>query len=176
MRSIRHFSFLILCTLFVTGVAAAQKAEPASTVRSFYALDSRTSQVFNRRNLEIRRPHLSARLYGLFRDELRKQDALKRSNPDDKPFFGDGFPFRPTDEPCSAKGRSFSRRYSVLEPGRYKGSRAEVPVRFSYPRPCTAEPLNYKVKVVRVGSVWVIDDIVYEDGSTLSDSMKNNRN
>jgi hypothetical protein len=175
MKTREYLITTLLLIMLLSVEAAAQNSSPTSAVRSFYALDGKSSQIFNRRNLNTRRPYLSQRLYNLFVEELRKQAAHLRSNPDDKPFFGDGFPFRPIDEPCEVNGRSIGRRYSVMREVRYRGSRAVVPVRFSYARPCTIGPLNYKVELTRSGSGWVIDDIIYEDGSKLSDSMKDHR-
>ena len=175
MKKRGYLTTIFLSILLVSASAAAQKSDPTGSVRSFYAFDSKSSQTFNRRNLDARRRFLSQRLYNLFREELRKQTAHLRSDPDDKPFFGDGFPFRPIDEPCDANGRKLNRRYSVMRVSKFRGSRAVVPVRFSYARPCTIEAMNYNVEVIRSRSAWVIDDIIFDDGSKLSDSMKNHR-
>ncbi len=165
---------LALAAILVS-TAAAQTAHPAAAVRSFYAYDAKASQVFNRRNLDSRKRWLSASLYKLFIDELRKQNAQLKLNPDDKPFFGDGFPFRPIDEPCNVNGKSYNRRYSVQPIRSYRGSRVDVTVKFSYSIPCPVEPLRYKVRVIKSGSGWVIDDIIFDDGTKLSLAMKNNR-
>lgn len=166
---------LIALSAVLAASASGQTSDPVSAVRAFYAYDSKASPVFNRRNLDSRRRYLSPRLYNLFRQELRKESAFLKANPGEKPFFGDGFPFRPIDEPCQADGRLIDRRYSVAAMRRYRGPRVDVPVRFAYPRPCNLEALIYKARVIRSGSRWLIDDIVFEDGSTLSDTMKNNR-
>lgn len=175
MKATGFFIAIFLPILLLSVSADAQNAGPTAAVRSFYAFDSKSSQIFNRRNLEARRRYLSQRLYNLFRGELRKQAFHLRSHPDDKPFYGDGFPFRPIDEPCDANGRKVNRRYSVMRAVQNRGSRVVVPVRFSYARPCSIEALNYKIEVVRSGSAWVIDDIIFEDGSRLSESIKNHR-
>jgi hypothetical protein len=119
---------------------------------------------------------MSPRLYELFRAELRKQKAQLKVSPDEKPYFGDGFPFRPIDEPCETNGRSFRRRYWIESGHRASRGRTEVPVRFFYPKPCTIDPVIFKAIMVRVGAKWLIDDIIYDDGSRLSESMKNRRN
>ncbi len=171
-RSVISISLLALLAY----VAAGQSSDPTSVVRAFYAHDAKASQIVTRKNLDSRKKWLSPRLYNLFREEFRKESAQLKANPDDKPYFGDGFPFRPLDEPCDVSGRSYSRRYSVRLVSRSRSSRIDVPVRFSYPRPCTIEAVTYKARVVRSGSTWLIDDIVFDRGTTLSEAMRGNFN
>jgi hypothetical protein len=159
--------------LAITSVA--QTPDPSATVRAFYSFDKTAPQVFNKRNLNRRKGWMSDRLYRLFEAELRKQRVFLASNPTDKPFFGDGFPFQPSDETCDVNGRSLRRRHSVRASGRVSAARVQVPVTFWYPKPCTVDAITFKVVAVRSGAKWLIDDIIYDDGRTLSDSMKNHR-
>lgn len=152
-----------------------QNSGPEEVVRTFYKHDAKTSQVFNRRNLDSRKKWISTGLYNLFRKELNKQDALLKQHPDEKPFFGDGFPFRLIDERCDVNGKSYKRRYSVQAAKNQRGPHVNVSVQFSYPPPCTAAPLTYTARVIRSGAKWAIDDIVFDDGNTLSDVMRNNQ-
>ena len=116
---------LIILGIFTAG-AEAQIPAPSAAVRAFYAHDRNANAAFNQRNLETRKKYLTPRLYNLFREELRKERAHLRSNPDDKPFFGDGFPFRPIDEDCQANGRILKRRYQVGNAARTRASRTDV--------------------------------------------------
>ncbi len=172
---IQRIGIITAIGLMLAATLVAQNSDPAASVQAFYAYEQKASQVFSRRNLDPRRDRMTARLYNLFRDELRKQNAHLKSNADDKPFFGDGFPFRPIDEPCDVNGRSYKRRYQVQADGRIREDRVDIPVRFAYPRPCTIESITYKVRMVRSPSKWLVDDVIFEDGSTLSQAMKNHR-
>ena len=174
---VRRVIFLtFVSAILLVPVASSQNTDPASAVREFYEKEMKASQTFNRRNLDARKKWLSPRLYNLFRNELKKQSALLKTNPDDKPFFGDGFPFRPMDEPCEVNGKSYSRRFIVQAAINIRDSGADIPVRFSYPSPCTVPTLTYTVRAVRSSGRWVIDDIIFDNNETLSAAMKNNSN
>jgi hypothetical protein len=43
-----------------------------------------------------------------------------------------------------------------------------VRLSFAFPSPCkTPDKTEYKMQMVRVGGMWLIDDLIYEEGSTL---------
>lgn len=172
----RQRRIVLLTVLFGTLAleASGQVHPPSEVVRRFYANEMRASQTFGSRSLQARKKWLSARLYELFRAELRKQKVHLASYPDEKPFFGDGFPFRPLDEPCTAGKRSYARLYKVQKTLKTDISRVAVPVRFSYPAPCSPGAITYRLRLVKGRGTWLIDELVYEDESTLSDSMRNN--
>lgn len=153
--------------------AFGQSSDPTATVAGFYKYDWSHSQIFNRRNLDARRRWLSPMLYKLFREELVKEQKLLAEHPTDKPYFGDGFPFQPLHEACTANGKSYTFLYSVGS-AKFKGRKSLVDVRFFYPKQCSEDPTIFVLELVKVGNVWLIDDILYASGDRLSESMRNN--
>lgn len=165
---------IFIVTSALAKTAAAQIPDPAVYVQAFYAFEMKAPQSFDKRNLVRRQKWLSPRLYDLFRAELRKQNAHLKTHPDDKPFFGDGFPFRPIDEVCDSNGRSYKRQYRV-QAGKTRSGQHTVTVRFSYPKPCGPMTIIYRLKLIRAGSRWLIDDVIFDDGSSLSAAMREHR-
>jgi hypothetical protein len=174
MLKLRQVAMFVSLVALMTNWVMGQNATPTAAVTSFYKFDRSHSQDFNRRSIDARKRWFSRRFYNLFLAELRKQNAHLKTHPTEKPFFGDGFSFSPLEEPCDADGRSLFRKYSIQNTST-KTTRAVVPVRFSYPKPCKAEAIVWKLKLVKTGSGWVIDDLIYGDGSSLSADMKKHR-
>ena len=107
-------------------------------------------------------------------NQLSQDKAYLKTNPTDKPYFGDGLTFRPLDEPCMVGERSYKRVQSV---GRTEidKMRATVEVSFAYPKSCTEnfQPIVYRVELRKAGGKWLIDDWVYDGGASLkADMMK----
>src|SRR5215813_10154207 len=96
------FVFVLFTVLGIRGVSQS----PVSAVQAFYHYDRAHSQVFNRRNIDARKQWFSSELYKLFLYEQKREDDYLKSNPNDKPYFGDGLPFQPYDEICKAGGRN----------------------------------------------------------------------
>ena len=149
--------FILILVWAGTLTAPAQSSTPVASVQSFYAFDRAHSQTFNRQNVNARKRWLSPELSRLFDNELRRQDALLKKSPTDKPYFGDGFPFQPLQEACDGAGK---QRLPVVKQDFRKGNRAAVTVTFSYPRSCkAADPFTYTIGIVRKGGGWLIDDL-----------------
>ena len=163
----------ITCVLFVLLLATGlfgQSTSPKETVAAFYK-DNFNSQTFNRRWINSRKKWLSPRFYNIFLEELREEQAHLKLHPTDKPYFGDGISFAPRQESCTT-GRAVFRKYAIQTPVMRGNARAEVPVRFFYPKPCTMDAITYKVKLIKIGRAWIIDDLLYGDGSSLGADMK----
>jgi hypothetical protein len=152
--------------LLSTLAAKGQSADPGSVVRSFYQYDSSHSQVFSKNAIQSRRRWFTDVLHLQLTKELERQAEFTRKNPDDKPHFGDGLPFRPLDELCGIGGRSYRFTPTIGRPS-MRGSAATVPVRFAYPKDCTLPTTQYLVRLHKVKNAWYINDIEYPDGSTL---------
>src|SRR5690242_13636061 len=112
MKNIRPFLAAVIISAAGT-LAFAQGSTPRATVETFYRFDRSHSQVFNRRNIDARRQWFSTELYSLFLNELKREAAFVRKNPDEKPYFGDGLPFQPYDETCRAGRRELHRVVTV---------------------------------------------------------------
>ena len=152
--------------LLSTIAAAAQAKDPAAVVRSFYQFDNTHSQVFNKKAVQSRKPWFTDVLHLNLTKELERQSDFIRKNPGDKPHFGDGLPFRPLDESCEIRGRSYRFTPTVGRPS-MRGTSATVPVNFAYPKGCTLSPTRYLVRLHKVKNNWYINDIEYPDGNTL---------
>ena len=129
-------------------------------------IDRSHSQVFNRTAIEGRKKWFSPRLYQLFREELRKEREHLAKNPTDKPFFGDGFPFQPLDEPCEINGKKY-RRQLKFGTVTVKENRANADVSFVYPKPCNIDPIQYAIHLTKVKERWLIEDVLYPGSKSL---------
>ena len=165
----KHKLVLTTALLFLTATFAYSQT-PQVTVRAFYAYSNSHSSTFNLRHIESRKQWYTPELYKALRKQLSDDAALPK---DEKPLFGDGLTFRPLDEPCQVGERSYKRVQSVGRTEIIK-STAIVDVTFAYPKACVPaiEPILYQVNLKRVGGKWLIDDLTYDDGSTLRGSMK----
>lgn len=153
-----------------SAVVFAQTAGPKAAVAAFYKYDAAHPQVFNRKNIDVRKRWLRDELYKLFLKELDREKEYLAKNPTDKPHFGDGLPFRPLDEMCELSGKNYARSISY---GRVtvKGDLSNVDVYFKYPRGCNIPDVLYSVNMSKQRGRWVIDDIRYiaNNGSLVAD-------
>lgn len=172
MPNYRRIIFVIATFSLLSSAALAQQATPKAAVDSFYKFDRSHSQVFNRRNVEARKAWFSPALYRLFQDELRREAAYLKKNPTDKPYFGDGFPFQPLDEACTA-GRRQLRRSLIIKREFQRSRHAAATATFAYPRPCTdREKIVYTIGLIKVKGSWVIDDVNYGEDTTLKQRLQ----
>ncbi len=171
MKSSKTLIVVVFVAIFAAG-AAAQTSRPLAVVKSFYAYDGIRSQVFSRQAIEARRPWFSKELYDLFIYELQRESTSLKKNPTDKPFFGDGLPFRPIDETCKIGRRTLHKTVRfIFEAG--TGRSATVQAIFAFPSPCKdPDTTIYKIKLVNEKVGWLIDDVLYEDNHALKQDMK----
>ncbi len=170
MPQLKHKFLLPIALLILSASAFSQRSTPKLALESFYKFDRSHSQVFNRRNIEERKAWLSPELYSLFKNELRREADFLKQNPTDKPFFGDGLPFRPYDELCD--GPKKSGRSLTIGLKFQKARRAAATATFAYPRSCkTADTIVYTISLIKVNSKWVIDDIDFDKDTRLKHSL-----
>ena len=171
----RSRSVVLVFFLLLSGISvSAQDLSPSQVVRSFYIYDRAHSQVVNHTTVNARRQWFSDALYKRFRAKVDDTIEYQKQHPDDKPFFGDGFPFTPYEENCDAGAKSLEPKYHVGK-ARIRSNTATVPVTVSWPRQCNVPHVIYNVKLIRSRSGWRIDDLIYDDGSTLTAAMKEHR-
>lgn len=167
-----NFRQLFLVILFISLVSiAAMGQKPLAAVSAFYKFDRSHSQTFNRRNIDARKEWFSSQLYGRFLNELKREKEYLRTNPGDKPHFGDGLPFQPMNEPCEANGRKSGNSYTL---GRVneRGKNAKIGVNFAYPKACKMDKTLFTVNLIKEKGRWVINDIQYPDDMTLVEDLK----
>ena len=163
--------FAPVLVLFVCFASSAVAQSPAVSVKAFYQFDRSHSQVFNRRNIDARKRWFSKELYNLFLNELKREAAYLKKNPTDKPYFGDGLPFQPIDETCTA-GRQNLHRTVVVKSADTMRDRAVVTASFPYPKPCKdTDAPTYTIGLVRHGRTWLIDDVNYGEDRTLKQDL-----
>ena len=168
MKKTIFLTTIFALTLAAVGVSAQAPKSPAE---AFYKYDGTHSQVFNRAAIEARKGWFSPELYRLFQYELKREYAYLKHNPTDKPYFGDGLPFRPYDETCKVNGRD-SHRTLRIAPEWQKGSRAVVTASFSYPKGCTdGDTVTYTIGMVRGQQGWLIDDVNYGADTSLKQRL-----
>ena len=171
-RKIRCIFATALFTGLLCVVSNAQATGPRAVVASFYKFDRANSQVFNRESVDSRKRWLSDELYELFLNELVREKAYIAKNPSNKPYFGDGFSFRPLDEACELNGK---RYFYTISYGQVtiKGELGNVDVYFKYPKGCNIPDILYAVNMEKQRGRWVISDVRYiSDNSSLVEDLK----
>lgn len=162
-------TMILVAVLAVAAVATfAQANRPVDAVKSFYAFDKVHSKAFTRASIDARKKWFSGDLYKLFLYELKRQREFERKNPNEKPYFGEGLPFRPYDELCTVGKRSLHKQLSFMP-----DVDDTVIVTFAFAAPCTdPDATPYKLKMVKSGGSWVIDNVIYDTDSSLVADLK----
>ena len=165
----------LLCTLFVLALfglsvsaSANDEAAVSSTVDRFYKLHRSRSGLMSTHELNLRKGWFTAELTRLFQNEIKREEEFVRKNPDEKPYFGDGFPFQPYEE-CVVNEKLVLNR---LELGKVKlnGRTATIDVKFFIPEQCAADvpdPLldSFQIELTRgTTGKWLINDWMFADG------------
>lgn len=163
--------FLLIIFLMLSGGMFAQTYSASDFVRSFYKFHRARSGDFNSSEVNAHRKWFSNELYELFQNELKREKEYLKQNPTNKPFFGDGFSFTPYEE-CYQNGKEIK---NVLKIGSVAANadKTLVEVNFYYPKVCGGEmTASYQVELIKNKGVWVINDLIYSDGSTLILDLK----
>jgi len=167
---IKIFFISIILILLATSIFA-QKQDATATVQSFYKFHLSRSGIFNASEVKARKKWFTADLNQLFQIELQREKEYLKTNPTDKPHFGDGFPFQSLDE-CDTAGKLNKNTYQVGA-ATIKGEKATVEVKFYNPKECGGDLIDtYKVELVKSKGKWLIDDWLYSDAKTLIEDLK----
>jgi hypothetical protein len=119
----------------------------------------------------LRKRWFSAELNGLFQKELKRESEYLKKNPTDKPYFGDGFPFTPYEE-CSKGGREIKNVLKIAAVTQ-RGNKTLVEVQFFTPKACGGDFIDtYKVELIKMKGVWLLNDWIAGDGGRLTDALK----
>lgn len=156
----------VIVLFWLAAAVFAQKQSAAEVVQEFYNAYNATDKTFNRAGVNARKKWLTENLYRLFVEELRREEEFLKKNPTDKPHYGDGFPLHPLEE-CAVGKNSYPNIFRV-QAADVAADAATVEVKFYKPQQCGGGYLtSYRVKLVKSGSKWLIDDFVFDDGTTL---------
>jgi hypothetical protein len=172
MNKNKYGYFWLLPLILLLGASVfAQKQTAVETVNSFYKFHNSRSGIFSLHEVKLRKRWLTAELYKLFLNEIKREDEFTRKNTDEKPHFGDGFPLQPFAE-CVIDEKVLSNLYEASEISN-DAAKAVVEVKFYSPAPCGKKLLDaYKIELVKTKNVWLIADWIYADGARLSDDLK----
>lgn len=163
--------FLLIVLLSFSANVIAQEQSATAFVESFYKFHRSRSDVFNVTELSIRKKWFTSELNRLFQNELKREKEYLKVNPTDKPYFGDGFPFRPYEE-CF-KNEKEIRNVLKVSNGVAVKNKTIVKAKFYYPKVCGGK-LNteYKVELVKNKGSWQINDFIYSSGRRLTEDLK----
>ena len=139
-------AIILMLAAAIAVPAQANLGGPKAAVAAFYRFDTANSQVFNRKNINARKRWFAAELYKLLINELAREKEFLKANPNDKPHYGDGLPFRPLDEVCELNGKKY-RRTITYGQVTVKGDLANVDVHFKYPKACNIPDILYAINM-----------------------------
>lgn len=164
LKQIKFVLPSIILILLSTGVFA-QKQDAAAAVKSFYSFHFSHEDSFNEKEVALRRRFFTAKLQKLFDAELKRQTIYLKKHPTDKPYF-EGLSFQPIE---------FCPKDYRVGAATAKKQTATVKVNFVYGKSsCAANDgtrLSYKISLAKIGGHWLIDDVIYDDGTTLTEAF-----
>ncbi len=176
MKTDKHRFLVCLAIILIFSLSNfAQSQIVSETVEKFYKFHRTGSGIVSTHELNLRKTWLTAELTQLFRYEIKREDEFTRKYPNDKPYFGDGFPFQPFEE-CVIDNKIILNR---LEIGKVEinTNKAIVEVKFFIPKECEDQVENklldtYKIELVKSKTRWLINDWIYSDKMKLSNILK----
>lgn len=160
------FLQLLVLGLILLNIAFAQKQSAAETVQSFYKFHLSRSGLFSLHEVKLRKRWFTAELYRLLLFELKREEEFTRKNPDEKPHFGNGFPFEPLEE--FVIGEKIIRNLYQVKEISSDTNKVLVEVKFFIPKECErGDNLIdiYKIELLKTGKIWLINDWIYRDES-----------
>jgi hypothetical protein len=163
------FSMIVAITT-ISGFA--QSANDAKlTVEKFYKLYRTRNGIVSTHELNVLKPWFTIELTKLFQREILREEEFAKKHHDDKPHFGDGFPFAPYDE-CLRGGKVVLNQIAVTE-GKVVGNTTNVTVDFLQPKECGGEfSDSYQIALIKGKNRWLISDWIYADDTKLTDDLK----
>jgi len=155
---------LILSASILIPAQTPDRSSPASAVRSFYTFHLAHKKDFTAAKIRLRRPWLTPEFYGLFLGELKRQAEYSKAHPDEAPGF-EGDPFTDAQEYPD----SF-RVGTVIANGNH--AKAMVTFYWSAKTSRGVDSRSLTVEMIKTGAVWLINDIVTSDGSSLREQFQ----
>ena len=153
---------VLVCTPYST---LAQNPSQSATVASFYTYDRTHSQVLSGSNIDARSKWLTSVFVRELREEEIRERAESKLHPDEKPWFGDGFLFQPSEEYFKENGVR-CRLGSRITGQTQTSKSAVVSVRFAYAKPCEPHGKTYKLRLTNIRGKWLVNDIILPDGTS----------
>lgn len=162
-------SLILLFLVLPLNILANDDADDAKqVVNSFYKYDSSHKQDFSKREIDSRKSWLSPRLYRLLIAEWKKELSFRKPNSDTKPYF-DSLPFQPFDEGCE--------NLYKMGNASVKNGKATVEVEFYTGKKCGSKLVaNYTFELIKFKGKWLINDLIWEDEESLSETLQRESN
>lgn len=166
---------LILILSVSLSIFAQTEEEAKNTVEKFYKFYRTRNGQITTHELNMLKGWFTADLTNLFRNEIRREEEFTRKHPDEKPYFGDGFPFQPYEE-C-VKGEEIILNRIEIGEVKITANKALVEVKFYIPKECESQVKEkllekYKIELVKNKTRWLINDWIYDDGKKLTNILK----
>ena len=156
---------LTIGSLWPIGARPANPQDAAvRAVRSFYTFHLARNKDFKASNVRLRRRFLTADLYKLLLDELKREAARSKAQPDEAPYF-EGDPLTDSQEYPD------SFRVGKAE---MSGDRVKVTVTMLWSDKTSRgrDQRDIVVEVAKTGASWLINDIISSQGSSLQAELK----
>jgi hypothetical protein len=153
--------FLLMIVLFSTNIFA-QKQSATAFVQSFYRFHLTHEDIFNEKQVAIRRRFFTPKLQLFFKNELKREALYHKKYPENKPYF-EGLDFDPQ-EFCQTGYRI----------GNTKMNRLKAVVEINFKNDCDQRNNDltvYKIELTKIGGKWLIDNVIFDDGETLIDAF-----
>jgi hypothetical protein len=169
----RRFLFAIILTFFLSSFSFAQTKDDAKlTVEKFYKFYRTRNGLMSTHELNLIKPWFTIELTKLFQNEIKREVEFSKKNWNEKPHFGDGFPFNPYDE-CVNDGKVVLNNIEISEVT-IDVTKAMVEVKFSQPKECDDSEYidTYKIELLKSKNRWLINDWIYQDDTKLTDDLK----
>jgi hypothetical protein len=164
--------FIVLLMLTASSFTFAQtEADAKSTVEKFYKFYRTRNGLVSTHELNFLKPWFTTDLTKLFQNEIKREAEFTKKHSDDKPHFGDGFPFNPYEE-CVTDNKIILNN---IETGEIKidANKAIVEVKFTASKECGGETVDiYKIELLKNKNRWLINDWIYSDETKLTDDLK----
>ena len=157
--------FLMPVGISANAAGQAPTPDPATrAVRAFYTYHLAHNKDFKVRNIQLRKRFLTAELYDLLMKQLKKQALEAKAHPDEAPDY-EGDPLTDSQEyPDSfrvgkSEGSGDTSKVSVMLLWSAKTSRGK-------------DKRDIVVEVKKVGTGWLINDIIDREGKSLAADLK----
>ena len=173
MRRFLLFIFISTSFLSISNETFAQdraeKSRAVQAVKIFYRFHFSHENLFNKTEILRRNRFFTPKLRQLFDAELERQRIYLVKYPENKPYF-EGLSFEPIE---------FCHNDYRVGTAQTTRQTAIVKVNFVYGKPsCDASggtEISYKILLSKIAGKWLINDVIYDDGSTLTKAFSQAR-
>lgn len=170
MKIFFYLSFCLIILIFcVTGTLAQKQTKnvrAVEAVKKFYRFHTTHDDLFNKKQVALQSKFFTPKLRRLFDDELVRQKNYLKKHPTDKPYV-EGLSFQPIE---------FCPKDYSIGTSQINRQTATVKINFIYGKSsCSAKDgtkISYKILLQKISGKWLVDNVIYEDGSDLISAFR----